>query len=131
MNIKNKFNNLIIQFIKFGLVGITNTVITLGIYYILIYFGINYMISYTSGFILGIVNSYYWNNKYVFEKIKSNNFKSFIKNFISYLATFILSIILLMVMVRYMSISQEIAPILNLIITMVLNFLLNKFWIFN
>lgn len=121
---------IIIQFIKFGMVGASNTLISLLIYYILIYFNINYVIASTVGFIVSVLNSYYWNNKYVFNKSDDGNLKSLIKTFVSYGATFVLSTILLIIMVDYLSISQILAPILNLVITIPLNFVLNKFWAF-
>ncbi len=118
------------QFIKFGIVGVANTLISLLTYYILVYFKINYIIANTIGFIVSVINAYYWNNKFVFKKSDSSNFKAIIKTFISYGTTFVLSTILLIVMVDYLEISEIIAPIINLIITIPLNFLLNKFWTF-
>lgn len=120
----------LIQFIKFGLVGVSNTAISLIIYYALIYFGINYIIANTVGFIISVLNAYYWNNKYVFKKSTNSNVKAIIKTFMCYGVTFVLSTVLLIVMVKYLGISQLIAPIINLIITVPLNFLMNKFWTF-
>lgn len=127
---KQDLGKIIIQFIKFGMVGVSNTLISLLIYYALIYFNINYVIANTIGFVVSVLNAYYWNNKYVFNKSDEGNLKPLIKTFASYGATFVLSTILLIVMVDYLSISQILAPILNLIITIPLNFLLNKFWAF-
>lgn len=127
---KEEAFKIIIQFIKFGIVGVSNTLISLFIYYVLIYFSINYVIANTVGFIVSVLNAYYWNNKYVFNKSDKGNLKPLIKTFVSYGATFVLSTILLIIMVDYLSISQILAPILNLIITIPLNFALNKFWTF-
>lgn len=124
------FLNLIKQFIKFGIVGVSNTLLSLLIYYLLIYFNINYIIANTIGFIASVLNSYYWNNKFVFNKSENGNLRPLIRTFVSYGVTFILSTILLIIMVNYLKVSQIIAPILNLIITIPLNFLLNKFWAF-
>jgi putative flippase GtrA len=122
--------NLIKQFIKFGIVGVSNTLISLLIYYILVYLKINYIIANTIGFIVSVVNAYYWNNKFVFKKNSSFGIKAIIKTFISYGTTFLLSTILLILMVHYLGISKIISPIIILIITVPLNFLLNKFWAF-
>lgn len=132
MSINNKKNklNIIIQFIKFGIVGVSNTLISLLIYYILVYFKVNYIIANTIGFIVSVLNAYYWNNKYVFCKSEKSNLKPLIKTFASYGVTFMLSTVLLIIMVNYLNISEMIAPILNLIVTIPLNFLLNKFWAF-
>ena len=128
---KEGFYNLIKQFVKFGIVGVSNTLIFLLIYYILIYFRVNYIVANTAGFILSVLNAYYWNNKYVFKKCNEDNLKPMIKTFVSYGTTFILSTILLIVMVHYLNISNILAPILNLIITVPFNFILNKYWAFN
>lgn len=130
INNKKDLLKLIIQFIKFGIVGVSNTLISLLIYYLLIHFKTNYIVANTIGFIVSVLNSYYWNNKFVFKKSDDGNLKPIIKTFVSYGITFVLSTILLVIMVDYLNISQIIAPILNLIITIPLNFLLNKFWAF-
>lgn len=132
MKINNKKNllNTAIEFIKFGIVGVSNTLISLCIYYILVYFNMNYIIANTSGFIISVLNAYYWNNKYVFNKTTKGILQPLIKTFASYGVTFVLSTVLLVIMVDCLNISQIIAPILNLIITIPLNFLLNKFWAF-
>ena len=54
----------IVQFIKFGIVGISNTAIAFTVYYILYFLGIHYMISNFIGWAIGVFNGFYWNNKY-------------------------------------------------------------------
>lgn len=118
------------QFIKFGLVGVSNTFISIGTYYLLYFFEVNYLIANTVGFIVSVLNSYYWNNKYVFKKTQEGHLKPLIKTFLSYGSTFLLSTVLLFVMVQYFGISEVIAPIITLVITIPLNFFMNKFWAF-
>lgn len=125
-----KFNMNIKQFIKFGLVGISNTLISLVTYYFLFFLGVNYLIANATGFVVSVLNSYYWNNKYVFCKTKNGHLIPLIKTFMSYGFTFILSTGLLFVMVQYAKISEIIAPIATLIITIPINFFMNKFWAF-
>lgn len=122
--------SVLFQFIKFGVVGISNTLISLTIYYVLIYFSINYIVANTIGFVISVLNSYYWNNRFVFKKNEKGHFKPLIKTFASYGITFILSTFLLILMINYLGISEMIAPIMNLVITIPLNFILNKFWAF-
>lgn len=120
----------IVQFIKFGIVGCSNTLISLSIYYILIYFNVNYIIANTIGFIVSVLNAYYWNKRFVFKTNKGKDIRSLIKTFVSYGLTFILSTLLLFVMVNQFGVSEIVAPIVNLMITIPLNFMLNKFWAF-
>jgi putative flippase GtrA len=64
----SSLKDLFIQFIKFGIVGFSNTIISVGIYYLCVYFGMFYLLANTVGFLVSIVNAYFWNAKYVFNK---------------------------------------------------------------
>lgn len=131
---KEEIKKLLIQFIKFGLVGVSNTLISLLVYYILVYFKCNYIVANTLGFIISVINAYYWNNKYVFKKNtgrkEEKTYKKIIKVYVSYGVTFLLSTLLLYLMVDCFKISEYIAPIINLCVTVPLNFIFNKFWAF-
>ena len=58
------------KLLKFGLVGIFNTLITIISFWILLKFGMNYLIANTIAYLIGVANSYYWNKNWVF---KPNN----------------------------------------------------------
>lgn len=121
---------LIVQFAKFGIVGVLNTFISFITYYLLIFVGINYLVAHVMSFVTGVLNAYFWNNKYVFRKSDSSTMKSLIKVFISYGLTFVVSTGTLFAMVHFLGISSLLAPIFNLIITVPINFILNKYWAF-
>lgn len=135
LNLLNKYHNSILQFIKFGLIGFSNTIISYVCYALLVYLGVNYLISNIIAFIISVLNSYYWNNKYVFKRNgveKRSNLKVILKVFISYgLTGLILNSFLLWLWVVNFDISEYIAPIISLIITIPINFLLNKLWAFS
>src|SRR5574344_1817420 len=122
----------VVQFIKFGIVGLSNTIISYLVYTILVYFGVYYLISSIIGFIVSVLNSFFWNNKYIFIENKSQSiFKSLLKTFASYAFTgLVLSNVLLYTAVSFFNISKYIAPLISLGITVPLNFVLNKFWAF-
>ena len=127
----HKLHEIIKQFVKFGIVGITNTIVSLVIYYMFIYINMRlYIAGSICGFIVGVLNSYYWNNRFVFKSDYRNHIKAIVKTFMSYGFTFLLSTILLIIMVEFLHVSEIFAPLFNLIITVPLNFLLNKFWAF-
>ena len=92
----------IVQFIKFGLVGVSNNLICYGTYVLLVSIGMHYVPSNIIGFSISVFNAFYWNNKYVFSD--SN------------------------VWVEIFGIPEVIAPIINLIVTVPINFLTNKYW---
>ena len=61
------------QFIRFGIVGIINTLITLiVIYFLQEILHVKYTISNFIGYIAGVVNSFFWNKLWVFKKLNSN-----------------------------------------------------------
>ena len=121
----------ILQFIKFAIVGCSNTIISLGVYYILVYFGVQYIIANALGFVISVCNAFYWNNKYVFKaKTELNTLKAFGKVFMSYGGSFCLSTLLITLFIEVLHISEYIAPLLRLIVTVPINFVMNKLWAF-
>lgn len=130
------------QFVKFGIVGVSNTVISYVLYALsLLAFqklGIlprtDYLVAQVIAFVLSVLWSFYWNNKMVFvlkEGEKRSLWKALIKTYISYSFTgLFLNSILLILWVQVCHISEFIAPIINLLISVPLNFLINKFWAF-
>lgn len=124
-----QWNNLM-QFIKFGLVGILNNIICYGVYLILFALGVHYTPANIIGFSVSVFNSYYWNNKYVFAtEEKRIWWKVFFKTYISYAGTgIVLSNILLILWIEILHVSEIIAPIINLLFTIPINYLVNKLW---
>ena len=122
------------QFIKFGLVGISNTAISYITYVVCVYLGMHYFFANALGFVISVLNSFYWNNRYVFvcrAGEKRAWFPALIKTFIAYGSTgILLASVLLYVWVDLLSISEYFAPLINLVITIPLNFVLNKLWAF-
>lgn len=120
------------QLIKFALVGCSNTIISLAVYYIMHgILGAHYLAAYTLGFLVSVCNAFYWNNKYVFrDKQEASLIKAFIKLVASYGTSFLLSLVLMGFMVELLRIPSLIAPVLKLAVTIPLNFVLNKLWVF-
>ena len=130
------------QFIKFGIVGISNTVISYVLYLMFlkvfegfqIFNGYDYFICSLISFVLSVLWSFYWNNRFTFkleENESRSGAKSLVKTYISYSLTgVVLHNILLYMWVEHMGISKELAPIINLLITIPLNFVMNKLWAF-
>lgn len=126
-----KVHTITKQFVKFGIVGVSNTLISLLIYYIFIYINVKlYIIGNIVGFLISVLNSYYWNNRYVFKTENRNHFNALMKTYLSYGMTALLSIGLLVILVEVLNVSEVVAPIINLAVTIPLNFLLNKYWAF-
>lgn len=124
----HSFKIFAVQFIKFSIVGASNTFISLGVYYLLIYLKLNYILANAIGFLLGVINSYFWNSRFVFRASNPDTKVVFLKTLVSSAVAFAIGTFTLYIMVDKIGISQTLAPIINLFITTPINFLLNKFW---
>lgn len=124
----------LIQFIKFGIVGLSNTMISYVIYTICVCLGANYLVGNLVGFVVSVLNSFYWNNKYVFKSEEGQTrswLATLIKTFAAYAGTgLLLSSALLVLWIDILHIPELMAPLINLAVTVPLNFVINKFWAF-
>jgi putative flippase GtrA len=57
------------QFVKFGIVGVSNTLLSLGVYAVLLKgFGVWYLAASATAFAAGTVNGFVWNRKWTFRE---------------------------------------------------------------
>lgn len=125
---------LLLQFIKFGLVGVSNTLVSWACYYTILWINDDlYMVGSVVGTVVSIANAFFWNDKFVF-KGNDNDWRSKLKRigktYVSYGGTSLLGIVLLWVEVNLFGLNKVLAPPINLIITIPLNYCINKFWTF-
>ena len=134
INDKKSLSNLFWQFFKFGLVGISNTIVSLAVYYVFLYINEKlYILGNILGTVVSIANAFFWNDKFVFKDKRnslSDKFKRLLKTYVSYGGTSLLSFVMLWVEVSLFGVNKTVAPIVNLIITIPLNFIINKLWTF-
>ena len=124
--------NLIKQFLKFGIVGVINTVSSWIIYYSLIAININYLIATTVGYILSSILGYMLNNLWVFKyKSKKKMDGSILRYYAVYISSYLINLGCMYLLVDIMNISDKIAPILVLCVTVPYNFVFSKLWIFS
>ena len=128
------------QFVKFGMIGVTNTAVSYCIYLAVLLFlqsrnlfpDTDYLIGNVLSFLLSVLWSFYWNRRFVFRPEEGRTLswpQALLKTYISYAFTgLVLNNILSVVLVGFFGVSKLIAPILNLLISVPVNFLLNKFW---
>ncbi|MBQ8202851.1 MAG: GtrA family protein [Clostridia bacterium] len=161
MKIKKFLNNpkfaSFIQFIKFCLVGVSNTLISYGIdmlcFYVLFAFSdfhgwvsvlgkigitaeaeiIKVILASVLAFVISVTNSYFWNNRFVF-KSENSSFKqhllSYAKTFLCYGITGLIISPVIKAWLVDLGILYAIASFGSLVITIPINFILNKFWAF-
>lgn len=124
-----------VQFAKFSIVGFSNTLMSLAIYYLCFnLLDMHYQIAYLIAFVVSVTNAYYWNSRYVFKNGRTygagEHFGAYCKAFLAYGSTYLLSLILLYVWVEKCKINENIAPLINLLVSIPLNYVLNKRWAF-
>lgn len=139
--IPEKTQQMLLQFIKFGIVGVSNSLINYFAYVasLLLFREIHwfeatdFLAAQIVAFVLSVLWSYYWNNRYVF--VEGSQSASWIvtlaKTFAAYSFTgLILSEALLLLWVNVVGLSEFVAPIVNILICFPINFLINRFWTF-
>lgn len=123
----------LLQFIKFGMVGALNTVLSYLIsnagYYL---FHLHEQICNLIAFFITVLVSYLLNSRFVFSRKEQDAqpwYKALAKVYVSYgLTELVLAGMLLFVQERILGIPHFIATFINLCMTVPLNFFLNKFW---
>lgn len=128
------------QFVKFGIIGLSNTVISyilnVAVLLILSPFSVSwdFFAGNMVGFLLSVLWSFYWNNRFVFtmqEGQQRSIWKALLKTYLAYGFTgIILNNILSWLWITKFGISKFIAPVINLIVSVPLNFIINKLWAF-
>lgn len=138
-----KKKEFFLQFLKFGIVGLSNTLLSYILYIVILkileHFNLfpeyDYIISSFSVFWICSLWSFWWNNKFTFNnsnRENSNLLFVYLKMVICYALTgLFLQNILLFLLVKYAGFSKEIVPLLILVVTVPLNFLLNRYWAFS
>lgn len=156
-NAKTKGLAALWQFIKFGLVGVSNTVVSYVTYSICYYaFHTNEHVGNIAGFIISVLNAYIWQSKFVFKESEGGEHRVWwqvlIKTYISYaFSGLFLTEVLLVLWLNVLHIEQylgpivewvagfglsmtakdaavSLAPFLNMVVTIPINFCINKFW---
>ena len=146
------------QFVKFGLVGVLNTLISEGLYVIIVFFGGHYLVASIVGFVISVLNAYYWNSRYVFKQSEGEEkrvwWRVLLKTYAAYLGGQLLNMGLLILWVDIIQIAnwfgwladffqglgiaqldadtvgEIMAAGINLVVTVPINFVLNKYWAF-
>ena len=131
-----------LQFVKFGLVGVTSTVFSYVTYLVsLLLFQkahffpkYDYLVAQFVAFVLSVLWSYFWNSRLVFKKEENEHrsiWRTLAKTYASYAFTgLFLNTVLSYLWVDVIGISKLIAPIINLTVSVPINFFMNKLWAF-
>jgi putative flippase GtrA len=116
------------QFSKFTVVGILNTIVGYGLFFIFVSY-VNYLLATVLAHILAVTHSYIWNRYWVFP---SHNpvLWEFLKFNSVYLIVLGENLVLMFCFVNYLSIDPKIAGLLILPITMLISYFGHRRWSF-
>ena len=117
----------VVQFGKFLIVGCLNTGVSLAVIYLLQNgLGIKYTLANLVGYIVGVVNSFFWNKLWVFRKKKGN----FVRETLLFLLIFVLcygvQFACLRLLVEVLSVPATVAQLLAMGVYTVANYILNR-----
>ena len=152
----NKIKKFVIQFLKFGLVGVSNTIVSYLIYAIVFAISHNYFLGNVIAWLLSVLHAYLWQNIFVFKQDQNAEkrvwWKVLLKTYIAYAFTgLFLNNVLLWIWISVIDISKycgaiiaflsvqgvvltkyEFAgyagPVLNMAFAIPINFIINKCW---
>ncbi|MBQ6461088.1 GtrA family protein [Candidatus Saccharibacteria bacterium] len=119
-------------FIKFGIVGVINTVLSLVIYYICIVINNDwYLFGTVLGYVISSIVGYFLNKLMVFKRPDMKHSRSLPRYYVVYASALILNILLMELWIKGLHLSSWIAPILTLCFTVPYNFVLSRIWVFS
>lgn len=126
----NFLNEDIVRFLKFGIVGVLNTLVNWIIFFILNTLGMYYIFSNIIAYSISTIHSYLWNTLWVFKyKDKASTdttFKFITLNVVGLL----LNTVILYSLVDLFNLNKMLGLIITTIIIMFINYAVNKIWVF-
>jgi putative flippase GtrA len=108
-------------------VGAMNSILSILIYNLLLWFSVNYIAAYATAFFLTWLNSFYWNGKHVF---KAASRRSMIRYLALYLFSFAVGSALLYLEADVFGLDETLAQFPVIAVSTVINYAGSKFWVF-
>ncbi|GHT91538.1 hypothetical protein FACS1894140_2310 [Spirochaetia bacterium] len=122
--------NFIIEFIRFNIVGIINTVITYALYSLFVFIGIPYKLALVMEYGLGIFSSFFLHRKFTFRATGAVTIRSMLSMIVSYLIILGINLALLTYLVEKCMLNAYFAQIIAMGFSVILSFLAQKYIVF-
>lgn len=135
----NKIKELLIKYeevIRYLIIGVLTTVVSLATYYILTFtildpkVSIQLQITNVISWIVSVTFAYFTNRKYVFKLKEKKNIKEASKFYLSRLSTLLLDMLLMQIFVIRLKFNDKIIKLIVQFVVIVLNYVLSKFLVF-
>jgi len=121
---------IVTQAIKYGLVGISNTLLTWVVIWLLNdILGYPYATANVIGYVAGLANSFIWNKKWTFKSHRGLS-SSLIRFGLAWLFCYVLQLGLVLYLREIISWEDKYITIIGMVFFTIINFLLNKFYAF-
>ncbi len=151
-----KGRGLLNQLIRFGLVGVLNTLVSQATYMICVALGMHYLAASVIGFVISVFHAFLWQTRFVFKEDEAAEkrvwWQVLLKTYAAYAFTglFLNNVLLIFwidiikiegftqmltdivngfgIEISNHELAVDIAPLLNMAVNIPLNFVINKFW---
>ena len=118
------------QFVKYGVVGASNTVLTFVVYTILVTLGLDYLVAVVLGYCAGSLNSYFLNRHWTFRARDIAHTTAGTRFAIVQAVAIAANVLLLYVFVHHLGIAKIPAQALLTLPILAVTFFVNRWWSF-
>lgn len=126
-SLKKYDKNTLWQLVRFGIVGVINTLITLIVIYILQeLLHVKYTAANLAGYIAGVINSFFWSKLWVFKKLNSNFMREAVLFLVSFGICYGIQFVALLLLVEVLHMVGTWAQLVSMVVYTLCNFALNK-----
>jgi putative flippase GtrA len=126
----DKAKALVRQILSFNIVGAVNTAITYGIYSLLVFLGLPYLLALGLEYCFGLTFSFFLNKRFTFKDGSRTTAASFGKMVVSYALVLALNMILLSWFVEGLGMGKYLGQLFALSFSVACSFFLQKFVVF-
>ena len=124
------------EIIMYLIFGVLTTVISLSVYYLLVYTilnpNINYQLQLANilSWIAGVTFAYITNRKYVFESKNKDKVKEVSKFFVSRVTTLVMDMLIMFIGVTILHFNDKIVKLISQVVVIISNYLFSKILVF-
>jgi putative flippase GtrA len=130
MKIQNEKMSIFLQFAKFGIVGVSNTIVTAVVIWLLLKMAhATDVVANIIGYGAGVINSFVWNRKWTFavdSKIKD----TFLKFILTFVISYFVQFGIMKLLICTLPIDNYWCHLMAMIPYTIVNFMLNKYYTF-